>query len=423
MKYSGFATTLILLAICIPVKAFSQALPDILNSIPPDYGFVSVTDVQRLVESPLYARAEQGQNIIGQVAEDLAYFVQNTGTHPALDISYLSVASKFGNPIQYGNLMIAIGRFNQKEIRNYLRIRGGSNEGKYNKIAIMALPGQRIGNTTAYMDLKIAFLSDQAIALGNSNSIQAFIDARTGAGSNIPSNPNLALLIRSAQANETYWFAGTSAVALGNAPVPLPTDSFIMIPAVTGSFNITDAVSGRISLTGANPDATDKLIKYYKKLQAVGPLLEEKDAGLKLLSGGLIPELNASQVLVSLYYSADTLAQLRYWSSRQVPANTKTSTKPFSFGKDIDNPTTLFAPKPPYTEEARKNKIQGSILVQLVVRKDGVPDDLKILRGLSHGLDESTINTILGKWRFIPGLLDGKPVDVQIMVEVSFKLF
>ncbi len=423
MKKSRFAVAFAFLMICIPVKAFSQALPDILNSVPSDFGFVSLTDVRQLADSPLYTSAQQGQNIVGQIADDLAYFAKSTGVDPARDISYLLVASKIGSPIQFGNLMIAGGRFNQKEIRNYLRAGGRTSEEKYKKIGIMALPVQTIGNATMYIDLKIAFLTDQEIALGNSAFLKQLIDARTGATPNILSNPTMAPLIKAAQFDETYWFAGTSAAALASAPVPAPIDSYAMISAATGSFNIKDVVTGRIFLSAANADAAARLMNYYKKLITVGQLLEDKDAGLKLLAEGLTHELNGSQVLVSLKYSADTLAQLRYWSSRQIPGKMTVSSTPLPLGKGIDYPTTLFAPKPPYTEEARKNRTQGLVLAQMVVRKDGVPDGLKILRSLGSGLDESAINTILERWRFIPGLRDGRPVDVQIMVEVLFRLY
>lgn len=62
-------------------------------------------------------------------------------------------------------------------------------------------------------------------------------------------------------------------------------------------------------------------------------------------------------------------------------------------------------------------------MIQLVVRKNGAPDSFKILQGLGHGLDESAINTIATRWRFKPGTVNGTPVDVQIKVEVSFRLY
>jgi TonB family protein len=86
-------------------------------------------------------------------------------------------------------------------------------------------------------------------------------------------------------------------------------------------------------------------------------------------------------------------------------------------------PEILFDPKPAYTEEARKARVEGIVLIQAIVRKDGTVDGFKIVRGLGHGLDESAIQTIASKWRFKPGKYKGAPVDVQANIEVSFRLY
>ncbi|MDD5544625.1 MAG: energy transducer TonB [Acidobacteriia bacterium] len=78
--------------------------------------------------------------------------------------------------------------------------------------------------------------------------------------------------------------------------------------------------------------------------------------------------------------------------------------------------------KPPYSEEGYKLKIQGTVLLQFVVRSDGSTDSYKILRGLGYGLDEAAIETVR-KWHFRPGYKDGKSVDVYAQVEVNFRLF
>jgi TonB family protein len=96
---------------------------------------------------------------------------------------------------------------------------------------------------------------------------------------------------------------------------------------------------------------------------------------------------------------------------------------PYVVGGGVKAPQALFEPRPNYTEEARKARIEGIVLLQLVVRKDGSTDSFKVLRGLSYGLDESAISTIANKWRFKAGTKNGVPVDVQILIEVTFRLF
>jgi TonB family protein len=86
-------------------------------------------------------------------------------------------------------------------------------------------------------------------------------------------------------------------------------------------------------------------------------------------------------------------------------------------------PQGVYQPLPSYSQEARDAKAEGIILLQAIIRKDGQVTDLKILRGLGYGLDESAINTIREKWRFEPGRFNGQPVDVMANIEVSFRLY
>jgi periplasmic protein TonB len=96
---------------------------------------------------------------------------------------------------------------------------------------------------------------------------------------------------------------------------------------------------------------------------------------------------------------------------------------PYVVGGGVRAPIVIFQPLPAYTEEARKARAEGVVLIQAVIRKDGSVDSFKVLRGLGYGLDESAINTIATKWRFKPGTLNGTPVDVQANIEVSFRLY
>ena len=96
---------------------------------------------------------------------------------------------------------------------------------------------------------------------------------------------------------------------------------------------------------------------------------------------------------------------------------------PYVVGNGVKAPVGIYQPLPAYTEEARKARAQGIVLIQAIIRKDGTVDSFKVLRGLGYGLDESAINTIATKWRFKPGTLNGVPVDVLANIEVSFSLY
>jgi periplasmic protein TonB len=96
---------------------------------------------------------------------------------------------------------------------------------------------------------------------------------------------------------------------------------------------------------------------------------------------------------------------------------------PYVVGGGVKPPTVIYQPLPLYTEDARKARIEGLVLIQAIIRRDGSVDSFKILRGLGYGLDESAINTIATKWRFKAGTMNGTPVDVQANIEVSFRLY
>jgi TonB family protein len=100
------------------------------------------------------------------------------------------------------------------------------------------------------------------------------------------------------------------------------------------------------------------------------------------------------------------------------------SSKYYTIEDGITAPKILYQPIPRYTEEAKKKKIEGTVLLQAIVRKDGTVHSIKIMKSLDKGLDAAAIDTIAREWRFEPGKLpNGQPVDVQVTIEVSFRLF
>jgi TonB family protein len=85
-------------------------------------------------------------------------------------------------------------------------------------------------------------------------------------------------------------------------------------------------------------------------------------------------------------------------------------------------PSAIYAPNPPFSEQARKAKVQGTILLAVSVTASGDVADVKVVKGLGSGLDESAVATVR-TWKFKPGTEDGTPVKSEINVEVSFHLF
>jgi len=94
----------------------------------------------------------------------------------------------------------------------------------------------------------------------------------------------------------------------------------------------------------------------------------------------------------------------------------------FSVGGGVGAPTCIYCPDPPYSEEARKAKFSGTVVVQIVVDAAGTVRDARVVKPLGLGLDEKAIEAIR-TWRFKPSLRNGVAVNVRMLVEVSFRLF
>ena len=95
---------------------------------------------------------------------------------------------------------------------------------------------------------------------------------------------------------------------------------------------------------------------------------------------------------------------------------------PYRVGGGVSAPKPLYTPDPEYSEEARKSKYQGVVVLWLVIGPDGRPHEIRVARPLGMGLDEKAIEAVR-TWRFDPARKDGQPVAVQMNVEVSFRLY
>lgn len=93
----------------------------------------------------------------------------------------------------------------------------------------------------------------------------------------------------------------------------------------------------------------------------------------------------------------------------------------FRVGGGVTQPTLLQKVEPEYSEEARKAKYQGTVVLYVEVDPSGRPRNLRVVRSLGLGLDEKAIEAV-NKWKFRPGLKDGKPVTVAATIEVNFRL-
>jgi TonB family protein len=94
----------------------------------------------------------------------------------------------------------------------------------------------------------------------------------------------------------------------------------------------------------------------------------------------------------------------------------------YRVGKQVSPPHVNYYPDPAYSEVARKLRYQGTVVLWLVVDKEGQPTHIRIQRALGMGLDDAAVATV-GRWKFTPAKKDGEPVPVMINVEVNFRLY
>jgi TonB family protein len=95
----------------------------------------------------------------------------------------------------------------------------------------------------------------------------------------------------------------------------------------------------------------------------------------------------------------------------------------FQVGNGVESPQLIRQVRPAYTENAKRKKIEGVVVLQAVVLVDGTVGQVKVLRSLdpTYGLDQEALKAA-SQWRFVPGTRSGVPVAVQITIELTFTL-
>ena len=93
----------------------------------------------------------------------------------------------------------------------------------------------------------------------------------------------------------------------------------------------------------------------------------------------------------------------------------------YKVGKGVAPPRLIKSPDPKYTEAARETKIEGRVVLWLIVNTQGMAEGIRIQKSLDPGLDQSAAEAV-SRWKFAPATKDGRPVAVMINVEVNFKL-
>jgi len=95
----------------------------------------------------------------------------------------------------------------------------------------------------------------------------------------------------------------------------------------------------------------------------------------------------------------------------------------YRVGGGISAPMPIITPEAEFSDEARRAKYQGVVLISLIVDAQGNPQNPRVVRPLGMGLDEKALEAVR-KYKFKPAMKDGHvPVPVMITVEVNFRLY
>jgi len=93
----------------------------------------------------------------------------------------------------------------------------------------------------------------------------------------------------------------------------------------------------------------------------------------------------------------------------------------YKVGGGVTAPHVISRTDPQYTDEAHAAKVEGTVLLSVVIAPDGIAHNINVLKSLGSGLDEKAVEAVQ-KWKFAPGTKDGEPVSVRAQIEVNFHM-
>jgi TonB family protein len=157
----------------------------------------------------------------------------------------------------------------------------------------------------------------------------------------------------------------------------------------------------------------ERMVSEYSARAFPTSVVIDKDGVIRAYQTGYSPD--AERRLL------DAIREARSTAPEKVSVTESMPMPVHKVGDGVSAPEIIFKREPEYTEEARRARVSGAVLLEAIVSPEGVPLNATVMRGLGSGLDERAVEAVRS-WRFRPGLKEGKPVAVKISVEVKFSL-
>lgn len=169
------------------------------------------------------------------------------------------------------------------------------------------------------------------------------------------------------------------------------------------------------------PDYADRLLAVARKLSGHAPNPAVAMVRQPALTSRIAAILDTARTRTGASGSA-RLGVVLAAAALLVPLSAFQNREVHRAGVDgVIAPSVTYKVKPAYTPEAKEAKIQGGVVLTLVVNAEGRADDIKVTRSLDPGLDANAVAAV-SQWLFKPGTKDGQAVDVGVTIEINFRL-
>ncbi|HET6218191.1 MAG TPA: M56 family metallopeptidase [Acidobacteriaceae bacterium] len=143
--------------------------------------------------------------------------------------------------------------------------------------------------------------------------------------------------------------------------------------------------------------------------------------GIAAVAGPIVAGLTKAPLATAQSAQTNTQPQPRTADGAEQPIGV-TVQKIYHVGADVSAPKLIFAPDPEFTEKARKSKYQGICVISTIVDAQGKPTRVQVVRHLGMGLDKKAVEAVK-QYKFEPATRFGKPVAVEVNIEVNFRLY
>jgi TonB family protein len=169
------------------------------------------------------------------------------------------------------------------------------------------------------------------------------------------------------------------------------------------------------------PDYADRLMAVARQIQGSTPEAAVAMVRRPALTSRIAAILDTARTR-SVTSAGAQIGVLLAAVALLVPLSAFQNRSVYHVGEEgVASPSVTYKVEPSYTPEAKEAKIQGGVVLNLVVNAQGRADDIKVTRSLDPGLDANAVAAV-SQWLFKPGMKDGQPVDVAVRIEINFRL-